>query len=195
MNRYAISAFLALAATYPAPAQHKRQALLPDTLGANFPLADTATKSATPADYDALIGMWHFHFRWRNPDGTMSDGFSGHWTFEKKAVGLIEDRWRADDPAIPMHQSLYTYRSFDPKRQLWLMMGRNPDDGTFNPGLTWSDRSNRYLIQHSGPDIITRIRYYAIDTDRFSWRSDRSTDGGKTWVLDSAIMEATRIGK
>jgi len=35
---------------------------LPDTLGANFAIGDTANKAGTPADYDAFVGTWSFGF-------------------------------------------------------------------------------------------------------------------------------------
>jgi hypothetical protein len=39
-----------------------------------------------------------------------------------------------------------------------------------------------------------RIRYFNIQPDRFSWRADRSNDGGKTWITDDQQIEARRIG-
>jgi hypothetical protein len=46
----------------------------------------------------------------------------------------------------------------------------------------------------SGNVSILRIRYYNIQSDRFSWIADRSTDGGKTWSKDVQKIEAHRIG-
>jgi hypothetical protein len=40
-----------------------------------------------------------------------------------------------------------------------------------------------------------RIRYFAIEANHFLWRGDRTTDGGKTWLLDAWTMEARRIAK
>ena len=39
------------------------------------------------------------------------------------------------------------------------------------------------------------MRYFAIGPDRFLWRADLSTDGGRTWLLDAWAMEATRFAK
>ena len=74
------------------------------------------------------------------------------------------------------------------------MLGTNTDGGEFALGLTWSDATNRYAIQHYGTAIM-RIRYFALGPERFLWRADRSTDGGRTWLLDAWTMEATRFAK
>ena len=194
MHRFAISIVATLAAHH-ALAQHPREIPLPDTLGANFSIADTATKIGTPADYDAFVGVWQFRFQARNQDISFNAAFPGHWSFEKKPGGLlIEDRWRADDASQPMGAGTYTYRTFHPQRKVWQMLGTTSLGGEFALGLTWSNDTNRYAIQHYGSTIM-RIRYLAIQPDKFLWRADRSTDGGKTWLLDAWTMEATRIGR
>jgi hypothetical protein len=172
-----------------------REIPLPDTLGANFAIGDSAKAAGTLADYDALIGTWEFRFQPRRDDGGFWPAFTGHWTFEKKpGGGLIEDRWRPDDPSLPMAQSLYTYRTFDPERRIWQMIGSSSDGGEIEPGLTWSDGTSRYAIQRNH-GVLSRIRYVSIGTNHFLWRADRSVDGGKTWLLDAGTMEARRIGK
>ena len=74
------------------------------------------------------------------------------------------------------------------------MLGTNPYYSTWELGLTWSDREDRYAVQHYGPAIM-RIRYLAISPNHFLWRVDQSTDGGKTWQRDHWAMEANRLGK
>lgn len=175
--------------------EYSRDIPLPDTLGASFSIADSAAGKGTLADYDALIGTWEFCFQGKQQDGSFYPAFAGHWTFEKKTGGaLIEDRWRPDDPSLPMAISLYTYRTFDPQKKVWQMHGTSPNGGEVQPGLTWSDGTNRYAIQRAHGNL-TRIRYFSIDADHFLWRSDRSFDGGTTWILDFGIMEAKRIAR
>lgn len=173
----------------------EREIPLPDTLGANFAVADSAKMSGSLADYDALMGTWEFRFQVREPGGTFYPAFGGHWTFEKRpGGGLIEDRWRPDDPTTAMGQSLYTTRTFDPERKVWQMIGSTSTGGPIQPGLTWSDGRHVFAIQHRA-GAMTRIRYLAIEPDAFLWRSDLSTDGGKTWLRDAASMSARRIAK
>jgi hypothetical protein len=168
---------------------------LPDTLGANFSIADSAAKMAKPTDYDRLLGTWEFRFQVRVADGSFLPPFDGHWTFDKKpGGGLIEDRWRPDDASTPSGQSLYTYRTFDPRKHVWFMLGTSSDGGEVQPGLTWSDGQSLLAIQRNG-NALSRIRYSFLSDDHFVWRSDRSEDGGRTWLRDAGTMEARRIGR
>jgi len=172
-----------------------REIPFPDTLGANFSIADTASAPGSPADYDVLLGFWEFRFQTRNPNGSFNPAFPGHWSFEKKPGGmLIEDRWRGDNAENPMGVGTYTYRTFDPAKKHWEMVGVGSGGGAFEHGITWSDASNRYAVQHYGP-MVMRIRYLSIDANHFLWRGDQSVDGGKTWLLDAWTMEAKRIGR
>ena len=174
-----------------------REIPLPDTLGANFSISDTASAPGALGDYDALLGFWEFRFQTRNPNGSFNPAFPGHWSFEKKPGGtLIEDRWRGDNAQDPMGVGTYTYRTFDPAKKHWEMVGvgSGGNGGAFEHGITWSDANNRYAVQHYGP-MIMRIRYLSIDTNHFLWRGDQSVDGGKTWLLDAWTMEAKRIGR
>jgi hypothetical protein len=178
-----------------APAQGPRLIQLPDTMGANFDIADTTRAVGTLSDYDFALGFWHFRFQSRRPDGTWWAPFPGHWRFERRPGGmLIVDSFRGDDPEASQSSGTFTVRSFHPQRKVWQMLGTNAAGAEFAIGMTWSDEKNRYAIQRYGTAIM-RIRYFAIEPNRFLWRADRSTDGGKTWVRDWWTMEATRIGK
>jgi len=168
---------------------------LPDTLGARVNVPDSLKSLGTIGDYDALIGVWEFTFQSRQPDGSFGAPFKGHWTFEKKGDGgIIEDRWRPDNPTVPMATSLYTYRIFDPEQKVWRLVGANSRGGSIIPGRTWADADGRSGIEWYG-DVLVRFRYFAMTANRFLWRQDQSRDGGKTWILDTGMMEARRIGK
>ena len=183
-----------------------RAIALPDTLGANFAIADSARALGSATDFDFLVGTWHFTFQSRRPDGTFNPPFVGHWfvskrdseryTADQKPVetALVDDQWRPDDSDAPASAGTYTYRAFSSQRHLWTIQGINTYQADWEPGLAWGDASNRYLVQHYGP-AIERIRYFAITATQFLWRADRSADGGKTWILDHWTMHATRIAK
>ena len=168
---------------------------LPDTLGTRVNVADSSKALGTIGDYDPLIGLWEFTFQSRQPDGSFGAPFKGHWTFEKKGDGgIIEDRWRPDNPMAPMATSLYTYRIFDPEQKMWRLVGANSRGGGIIPGRTWADADGRSGIEWYG-DVLVRFRYFAMTPNRFLWRQDQSRDGGKTWILDTGMMEAKRVGK
>ena len=169
---------------------------LPDTLGANFSIGDSSTAKGTTADWDFLAGMFHFRFQQRRIDGTFGPPFSGHWSARKlnAAGAMIEDHWRGDNASRPSESGTWTYRVFHPQRQLWTIQGIEPERGIWQPGLTWSDDANRYVIQHNGSTIM-RIRYFNITPTSFSWRADLSRDGGQTWIRDWWSMQAVRVAK
>lgn len=190
----------------PSLAAQGRAIAFPDTLGANFAIADSARALGSATDFDFLVGTWHFTFQSRRADGTFNQAFVGHWSAAKLdaerytdhqqqvETALVTDQWRPDDETAAASAGTYTYRAFSSQRHLWAIQGINTYAAEWEPGLAWGDGTNRYLIQHYGP-AIERIRYFAITPTQFLWRADRSTDGGKTWVLDHWTMQATRIAK
>ena len=170
---------------------------MPDTLGANFSIADSATGKATVNDFDFLVGRWRFRFQQQQTDGTWNPPFTGQWTARRNAAdsGLIVDHWRADRPNASEESGTWTYRAFDRQRQQWVMMGVGTGNGgRWEPGLVWSDGENRYAVQRYGSDIV-RIRYFAITPTHFLWRADESSDGGRTWRPDHWTMEAFRLAQ
>ena len=180
--------------TPPPPAP--RAIEFPDTLGAAFNIADSASAHGSPSDFDFLVGEWQFRFQVRRPDGVFVQPFTGKWSAKKKATrnAFIEDRWRPDIVPDGTEEGTFTYRAFSPARHLWIMQGVDTGEGRWAPGLIWSDADNRYAIQNYGP-FIMRIRYFAITPDSFKWRADMSIDHGKTWLLDAWTMQATRFVK
>lgn len=193
-----ILVFSLLAAAATQPGAQARVIPLPDTLGANFPISNSASVDGTPADYDTLLGVWHFTFQQRRPDGTYNPPFSGHWTFRKipGARPIIADHWRANNPTLDFESGTVTYRIFNPRRKRWEVQGTSTNGPSgWQPGTGWSDPGNRYLVQYLGGSSIMRFRYLSIEADRFLWRADRSPDGGATWINDWWVMEVQRIGR
>lgn len=190
----------------PSLAAQARSITLPDTLGANFAIADSAHALGSAGDFDFLVGRWHFTFQSRRADGTFNQTFVGHWSAAKLDTEqytdhqqqvetvIVADQWRPDDETAASSAGTYTYRAYSSQRHLWAIQGINTYAAEWEPGLAWGDGANRYLIQHYG-SAIERIRYFAITPTSFLWRADRSADGGKTWLLDHWTMQATRIGK
>ena len=194
-------AFFALAlVARPASAQDTvlRAIPLPDTMGANFDVADTLTATSLPDDYDFLIGTWSFTFQARQREGPFYPTFTGHWVFTKKETGgqgvLLEDHWRPDDPGATWEAGTWTYRAYNPERRIWEMQGINTGVGAWQPGLMWRKGDDRLLTEWYGP-MLVRFRYFDIEPDRFLWRADATFDRGATWIRDFWTMEANRISR
>ena len=202
MRRLPLAALLSLATAAPAVAQNQapvpRAIPLPDTLGANFDVADTLRGTSAPSDYDFLIGTWRFTFQARDRDGSFTPPFAGHWVFTKKETGgqgvLLEDHWRPDDPSSTWDAGTWTYRAYNPDRKLWEMQGINTNVGAWQPGLMWTSGDSRVLTEWYGP-MLVRFRYFAIQPDQFLWRADATFDRGKTWIRDYWTMQAHRISR
>jgi hypothetical protein len=171
---------------------------LPDTMGADFPAADTLTGKSEPGDYDFLVGTWRFTFQARNRDGSFTPAFPGHWVFTQKETGgqgvLLEDHWRPDDATSTWEAGTWTYRAYNPQRKIWEMQGVNTNRGAWQPGLMWRDGDSRLLTEWYGT-MLVRFRYFAIEPAKFLWRADATFDRGKTWIRDYWTMEAHRISR
>lgn len=202
MRRLLPAALLAIVTAAPAfaqaPASSPRAIQLPDTMGANFAVADTLTATSGPDDYDFLVGTWRFTFQYRREDGSFAPAFTGHWVFTKKQTGgqgvLLEDHWRPDDPTSTWDAGTWTYRAYNPTRRIWEMQGIDTRNGAFQPGLMWTDGDSRLLTEWYGP-MLVRFRYFAIQPEQFLWRADASFDRGKTWMRDYWTMEVHRISR
>lgn len=202
MRRLPIAVLISIITAAPASGQNEvsvpRAIQMPDTMGANFPMADTLTGTSGPADYDFLVGTWRFMFQARQPDGSFTPAFEGHWVFTKKQTGgqgvLLEDHWRPDDPTSTWDAGTWTYRAYNPERSLWEMQGINTNVGSWQPGLMWAAGDSRLLTEWYG-SMLVRFRYFDIQADRFLWRADATFDGGRTWIRDYWTMEVHRVSR
>ena len=161
---------------------------LGDTRGANF---DTqAVGTATPADFDFLVGTWDFLFQQQAEPGSYRPTQTGVWTVQKTHDShIVEDVWRLGATTNPT----ITYRIFNPSRKLWEIQGTKPERGGWDDGIGWSQGNVRYLVQHfNSSGLLVRIKYFDITGTSFRWRADGSSDQGKTWTADIWKMHAVR---
>ena len=138
-------------------------------------------------DFDYLLGDWEFTAV--NRDGK----FRGLWS----AVRLA-DTGQILDNGDTYYVST-TLRAYNGILDEWELVSVD-HRGT---GLTQIGTGHRvgaemHIEQKFGFGTtkawISRIRYYDIQSDRFSWNADRSLDNGKTWIKDFQQIEAHRIG-
>ena len=164
----------------------------PDTLGARF---DHATPGqGTPDDYKFLEGHWTVRYQVRDSiTGRYGPVIPGKWHGSSPHENLVEDEFILALPSGLVSPTM-TYRVFNSSKRVWEVQGVNVRRAVWQPGVSWSDGSNRYMVQmNPGLKIMVRIRYYDIRPDHFLWRADASRDNGKTWVADVMLIEATRI--
>ena len=186
--RFRFAYIISLIATSSALAQNV-EIPRPDTLGANF--NQTAIGKGTPSDYDFMVGKWEFRYQARDQEtGKYSPAVKGRWVGTLVHDGLFSDEFTIGGAP----SSTMTYRVFNATDGIWRVQGVNVRRAVWQPGSSWSDGVNRYLVQENPERKTTvRIRYYSITPDHFLWRADGSRDGGKTWMRDVMLIEATRI--
>jgi hypothetical protein len=156
-------------------------------LHSDAPAADRAEHVGL---YGWLIGDWTMTTITHRDDGTVHNG-TGEihfgWVLEGRA---IQDVW-------VLHGIFYgtTLRVYDPALDAWHIL--------------WSDPVRQYYTRQIGRkqgndivqvgtqvgthgDLTLRWTFTDITADSFRWVGERSTDGGKTWALQSDYR-ATRV--
>lgn len=145
-----------------------------------------------------LVGEWDCHSRFINGEGEYAEGdakWTGYWILDGMA---IQDDWVS--AGVPGGRKFHgtNIRSFNPETKHW--------DARWlaNYGLQWSyykaEKVGDTMVMIGGDDTdargdyIERITFHDIEQDRWSWRRDRSYDGGETWVEGTGYIEATRVG-
>jgi hypothetical protein len=136
------------------------------------------------SQFDFLVGAWNIDVEPNLPG--IPARVKGRWTAQKSADGFMV----VDEGG----QTVYlgeTYRVYNPSAKRWEFRYVEPFSGTWHEGTAVKDGAEMHLTQKGRGGSITKIRYYDIRPERFSWSSQRSRDGGKTWARGARI-EATR---
>jgi hypothetical protein len=89
-------------------------------------------------------------------------------------------------------------RAFNAVAARWELVGMDAGKGLQDVGTgrkvgTEMHIEQKFGVMSANPTVM-RIRYYDIQSDRFSWAADRSADGGATWEKEYLRIEARRIG-
>ncbi len=152
-----------------------------------------AAFEAHQSDFDYLLGDWEFT--------TLSKKFGkgrGYWSAVRLSTGAILDEFRIVGDNDETYYVTTTVRSYNAARDRWELAGMDGAGGLQDTGYGQRKGSEVHIEQQfsvaTGHPNTLRIRYFNIQSDRFSWRADRSEDGGKTWIKDDQQIEAKRIG-
>jgi hypothetical protein len=172
-------------------------------LAAPAPSAQTAVKK-TPeqikasyethkGDFDYLLGDWEF-----TAVNQQYGKFRGYWSAVRLAEGQILDEYRVTGDKGETFYVTTTLRAYNAVLDRWELVGMDEGNGLQDIGTARRVGTEMHLEQRFGimtPEPSTwKIRYFDIRPEGFSWRADRSTDGGKTWVAGFMQIEARRVG-
>ena len=156
-----------------------------------------ASYDAHQADFDYLLGDWEFTGTRGGAEGDLT--FRGYWSAVRLDIGAqVLDEYRVVGDS---GQTLYvstTLRSYNAVLDQWELVSAERGTGLQNLGTAQRDGTEMRIEQKFGvmsrQPSLWRIRYHDIRPDRFSWKADRSTDEGRTWMTDFMRIEARRIG-
>lgn len=145
---------------------------------------------------DFFIGEWELVTKASRPDGSVAIGKArtkAYYTLDKAA---IQDDFYALDPndnVVFRGTSIRSYNRQTGKYQIvWVMPGVNgmtdisgvmANGKLVTTGKGYDDRG----------EFLERFEYYNIKPDRYSFKMDRSYDGGNTWLTNFSTFEAKRV--
>jgi hypothetical protein len=148
---------------------------------------------AHSGDFDYLLGDWEIT--------TTSKEFGkgrGYWSAVRLAEGQVLDEYRLVGDKGETFYVTTTLRAYNATLDKWELVGMDRGNGLQDVGTAERVGGEVRIEQKfgvmSGNPVVRRIRYYNIAPDRFSWVSDLSRDGGRTWEIDNLQIEARRIG-
>lgn len=150
------------------------------------------------AQFEFLVGDWDCTTKSLKPDRSGFVEGKGRWIGYYILGGwAIQDDWSSPGPGgLIFHGT--NVRSFNPQTKKW-------DNRWVAAGsLQWKyyeaekKGDTMVMIGGEGEDpngkFIDRNVFHNITADSWSWRKDRSYDGGETWFEGVSFIEATRAG-
>jgi hypothetical protein len=144
------------------------------------PAADRAEKMGL---YGFLIGSWEMDTVIHLDDGsTRRDRGEIHagWVLEGRA---LQDVW-----IIPGVFYGTTLRAYDPGRDAWHILWIDPVM-QFYPRQIGRGRGNDIVQIGAGENgALLRWSFREIAAESFTWRAERSFDGGETWALQAEFQ-------
>jgi hypothetical protein len=152
-----------------------------------------AASAARQSDFDYLLGDWEF-----TSESKEYGKFQGRWSAVRLETGQILDEYRVLGGNGETYYATSTIRAYNATADRWELIGMDGGGGLQDFGTAHLVNGEMHIEQKfgvaGGKPTMLRIRYYKIQSDRFSWSADRSTDGGVTWISAFQTIEAHRIG-
>ena len=152
-----------------------------------------ASYDAHQNEFDYLLGDWEF----TSVSREYGKG-RGYWSAVRLTEGQILDEYRVVGDSGETYYMTTTLRAYNGVLDRWELVGMDAGNGLNDMGTAHKVGAEMHIEQKFGVmsqnPSISRIRYYDIQPDRFSWTADRSTDEGRTWSTEHLKIEARRIG-
>jgi hypothetical protein len=147
--------------------------------------------------FDFLIGDWDVAATRFKEDGAVLFQYKASWSAQSLNQGrMIMDDFKALGPTGQPISSFVTLRTYSEATRRWELQGLaalQPTSAVEWHGV-WQDGQMMLDALGQGPDgkpLMTRIRFFQIEKDSFSWESEVSRDAGRTWSRN-AMLKAFR---
>ena len=153
-----------------------------------------ALYEAHQGDFDYLLGDWEF-----TAVSKEHGKYGGRWSAVRLADwAQVLDEFRVLGDSGQTWYVTSTLRVYNANQDYWELVSIDEGSGLQNLGTARRVGNEVHITQRFGVGgprpSLSRIRYYDIRPDGFSWTADRSTDEGKTWVTNFQQIQTRRIG-
>ena len=136
--------------------------------------------------FDRLVGTWDCNYSFHEEDGTIrrsSGELKFGWIIDGRA---LQDIWISYPKSGSKDERTIgtSVRFFDSKAKVWRVVFVAP---AFSYLVTMEGGAEGSRIVLEGQDTdgsSLRWSFNDIQTDSFTWRGEKSRDGGKTWRLE-----------
>jgi len=161
------------------PADPRRQMIA--VLSASGPHASLGDEARV---WDRFVGTWDCDFGFHLEDGSVrhSPGeLEFGWVLDGRA---IQDLWITYPKEGEKERGIGTsIRFFDAKSRMWHVVFVNPKYGALL-SVQGGVEGDRIVLRGHDDDSELRWSFNDIKDDSFTWRGEKSRDGGKTWRLE-----------
>ncbi|HEY2950158.1 MAG TPA: hypothetical protein VGJ53_17455 [Micromonosporaceae bacterium] len=162
----------------------------------------TPTYAAEIEQFGRLVGLWKIRITQYSPDGSAPRHADGDWEFGYALEGrAVIDVWRvpsraalAGAPRAAGQECGLCVRIWDPRLQLWRFTFHGTAHGDQVQMLA-RQIADEMVMERAEDGRLIRWIFADISKGSFSWRSETSCDGGRTWRLDQQVHATREVPK
>ena len=150
--------------------------------------------------FDFLIGNWDVAATRYKEDGFPLFQYKASWNAKYLNEGrMIVDDFKAYAPTGQAVSSYVTLRTYSEATHRWEMAGLSALQPAASAEWYGELKDGEMLLDAIGKDpagnmVKTKIRFFNVEKNSFSWESKVSRDEGKTWVKTASLL-ASRVSQ
>ncbi len=159
----------------------------------------TAPNPAAPAglaQLDWIMGEWDLVSKSKQRDGSYSSHKANSKVYYALDGFAIMDEFRALDDQNQVVFRGVSFRTFVPATGKWSIKWVMANESGMTD-IVAEFKDGTLVMEGKGTDgfgpFLEKAVYFDISEDHYSFKLDRSYDGGQTWIEGMNLIEATRI--